>query len=125
MSCSNSQISDQVDSLVEKFACAVECQGKCIAVGNYALGNAEAKKYVAAFKNLTQYGDVGRSRLEQLFTHPSADVRVMSASFLLRFSGDKAKIVLKRESKSKGMAAFSAQEALRRWADGSWELDPE
>ena len=50
------------------------------------------------------------------------DVRVMSASFLLRHS--EAKAVLEAEASKPGFVAFGARQALERWHDGTWALDP-
>jgi hypothetical protein len=37
---------------------------------------------------------------------------------------DRAKAVLQAEANGKGRLAFEAAQALERWKDGTWELDP-
>ncbi|WP_338080562.1 DUF2019 domain-containing protein [Corallococcus exiguus] len=60
-----------------------------------------------------------------LFTHPRVDVRVAAASFLLRYRTAEAKAVLDEVAQRKGFFAFEAGQALKRWEEGTWALDPE
>jgi hypothetical protein len=53
------------------------------------------------------------------------DVRAMAAAYLLRHRTAEAKAVLEEVSKEGGLAAFGASEALKRWEEGTWALDPE
>ena len=110
--------------LVEEFADCVAAQSDAMAAGDARKGNAYAKRYVAAFKQLRERGDEGRDALAALLTHERADVRVMAAAFLLRHCGERARAVLETEAKGKGLVAFGAAQALERWADGTWALDP-
>jgi len=42
----------------------------------------------------------------------------------LRHRTDDARRVLQELAQGEGFVAFSAGEALKRWEDGSWQLDP-
>lgn len=59
-----------------------------------------------------------------LFGHPHPDVRVMAAAFLLRHRTAEAKAVLEAAARGKGIAALGADETLKSWNEGTWELDP-
>ncbi len=48
----------------------------------------------------------------------------MAAVFLLRYRHAESVKVLEDLSKGVGMIAFGAQEALKRWDEGAWKLDP-
>jgi hypothetical protein len=111
-------------ALVDEFAHCVAAQGQAIAKGDAASGNTFAKRYVAAFQMLRLHGDCGRDALAVLLSDPRADVRVMAAAFLLRHCEAKARAVLETEVMGGGMAAFGAAQALRRWKEGTWTLDP-
>jgi hypothetical protein len=84
----------------------------------------EHTQIVEAFKGLTQYGDEGRDALMALFEDPSPKVRSYAATFLLRHCNDEATRVLKDIAKGEGLVAFSAGQALERWKEGEWSLDP-
>jgi hypothetical protein len=114
-----------IQALVTEFANSVAAQREAIASGDSAVGNAYAKRYIAAFKILRAHGDDGRDALAGLFTHERADVRVAAASFLLRHCGDKARELLEREAQGRDLVAFGAAQALKRWREGTWALDPE
>lgn len=53
------------------------------------------------------------------------DVRTAAATYLLRYRTAEAKAVLEEAAKGEGLIPFEAQEALKRWAEGAWSLDPE
>lgn|GEM_PF-3435773 len=49
----------------------------------------------------------------------------MAAAHLLRYRTDEAKAVLEEAAKGQGLIPFGAQQALKRWEEGTWALDPE
>jgi hypothetical protein len=90
--------------------------------GDVALGNRHADKYIAAWDALVdEYGDAGRDGLAVLLRHPNIHVRVMAAAHLLRHKTAEATRVLE-EAKAAGN--FGAEQALERWREGAWNLDP-
>jgi Domain of unknown function (DUF2019) len=110
--------------LVEAFAQHTAEQTDAIFRGDASTGNKHAEKRIAAFKKLCAHGDVGRDALAVLFRHPRMDVRAMAAAYLLRHRTAETKAVLMDISKGEGLAAFGASEALKRWEEGVWALDP-
>lgn len=110
--------------LVEEFAYHVQAQTEQIVGGDAKTGNKHAKKAIAAFLQLRSRGDAGRDALAALFSHPRMDVRVTAASFLLRHRTAEAKAILTEAAKGKGLIPFEASEALKRWEEGTWALDP-
>jgi hypothetical protein len=111
-------------ALVDEFAHCVVAQGQAIAKGDAPSGNAFAKRYVAAFQTLRLQGDCSRDALAVLLSDPRAEVRVMAAAFSLRHCEAKVRAVLETEVMGGGMAALGAAQALRRWKEGTWTLDP-
>ncbi|WP_199728710.1 DUF2019 domain-containing protein [Corallococcus sp. CA053C] len=114
-----------MEKLVEAFAQNVEAQTEAIWRGDAKTGNKHADRYIAALKKLRAHGDAGRDALATLLSHPRMDVRTTAAAVLLRYKTKEAKAVLEEAAKGKGLIPFEAQEALKRWADGTWALDPE
>lgn len=112
------------EKLVEEFAQHTIAQTEAIFRGDAKTGNKHAKKRIAAFKKLRAQGDAGRDALARLFTHPRMDVRVKAAAYLLRHRTAEAQAVLREIAGGEGLAAFSASEALKRWDEGTWSLDP-
>ncbi len=49
----------------------------------------------------------------------------MAATYLLRYRTAEAKAILEEAAKGQGLVAFEAGEALKRWEEGVWALDPE
>jgi hypothetical protein len=114
-----------IEKLVDEFAWHVAAQTDAIFKGDVRTGNRHANKRLAAFKKLCAHGDAGRDALAVLFEHPRMDVRAMAAAYLLRHRTAEATAVLMEISKGEGLAAFGASEALKRWEEGTWALDPE
>lgn len=113
-----------IENLAAIFAENVIAQDACIFACDHRKGNRHAKRYIKAFNELTKYGDAGREALMVLFGHDAAGVRVMAAAFLLRYRTREALDLLARESAGRGLAAFEAAQAIERWEEGSWSLDP-
>lgn len=113
-----------LEKIVQDFAHHVQAQTEATWRGDVKTGNKHAKKSIAAFMKLRSIGDVGRDALAVLFSHPRMDVRVMAAVFLLRHRTAEAKAVLQEAAKGQGLVPFGASEALKRWEEGTWALDP-
>ncbi|NOK38537.1 DUF2019 domain-containing protein [Corallococcus exercitus] len=114
-----------MEELVSQFAENVAAQTDAIWRGDSKAGNKYARKYIAIFDKLRAHGDAGREALTVLFEHPRMDVRVMVAAFLLRYRTKDAMTVLKEAAKGEGLVPFNAGQALMRWEEGTWSLDPE
>jgi hypothetical protein len=115
---------EEIKRLLDDFAESVAMQTVAIARGDSDAGNKFAARYIAAFTSLRACGDAGRDALSQLFTHSNADVRTTAAAFLLRHAPERARSILETEAVGVGIIAFEASEALTRWDEGDWELDP-
>lgn len=109
---------------VEEFADAVAQQTDALRENDYHSGNKHAKRCVMAFEELRACGDAGREALVPLLAHPRGDVRAMAACFLLRHRTREAMAVLRTEAAGEGLTAFGASEAIKRWEEGTWNLDP-
>ncbi|WP_164016082.1 DUF2019 domain-containing protein [Pyxidicoccus trucidator] len=114
-----------LEKLVEQFAEHVAEQTDAIWRGDARTGNKHARKYGAAVDKLLAQGDAGRDALCVLLKHPRMDVRVMAAAHLLRYRTAEAKAVLEDAAKGEGLVPFEAGQALKRWEEGTWALDPE
>ena len=114
-----------LEELVGQFAENVAAQTDAIWRGDAKTGNRHARKYGAAFDKLRAQGNAGRDALATLLQHPRMDVRVMAAAHLLRYRTAEARAVLEDAAKGEGMIPFGAQQALKRWEEGTWALDPE
>lgn len=115
----------RIQKLVDMFARAVIEQTEAMKRIDTRTGNRWARRGHRTFEELRQFGDRGRESLTQLFSHERADVRVMAACYLLRYRTKESLRVLRTESRGQGSIAFGASEALLRWNEGAWSLDPE
>lgn len=114
-----------MDDLVSEFAENVAAQADAVARDDPQTGNRYARKYINAFKKLRALGDPGREALVPLLKHERPDVRIMAAAYLMRYCTQEARAVLEAATEEpKGRHAFSATQALKRWDEGDWHLDP-
>jgi hypothetical protein len=116
---------DTLKQLVKEFADCITAQKEAIRRCDPVAGNEFAKRCASAFNELRAYGHRGRNALAVLLADEQADVRVAAAAFLLRHCGDRARAVLEAEARGTGLTAFEAAQALQRWDEGTWALDPE
>lgn len=115
---------NRVDRLVQQFRTHTKEWAKAS-----QSDSAEATRHddlvLEAFDELAKHGDSGRDALMVLFADPDPEVRTSAAAFLLRHCTSEAQLVLREVAKGKGMVAFSAEQALQRWEEGTWSLDPD
>lgn len=114
-----------IADLVARFASDVAAQTDAIWRGDSKTGNRHANRYIEDFQRLRRFGDEGRDALAALLEHERPDVRVVAAAFLLRHRTEEAKAVLWAAAAGRGMVSFEAQQAIKRWEEGTWALDPE
>ncbi|RKH51905.1 DUF2019 domain-containing protein [Corallococcus sp. AB050B] len=114
----------KIEKLVEAFALHAAAQNDAVQQGDSKTGNKHAKKVNETFDKLCAHGDAGRDALAALFVHPRMDVRVKAAAFLLRHRTTEAKVVLQEAAQGQDFVSFAASEALKRWSEGTWALDP-
>jgi hypothetical protein len=114
----------QINDLVKEFADCVAAHQRAVENADPIKGNEFAARYLSAFETLRSFGNDGRNALGDLFDDARPAVRVMAAAFLLRHCEDRARPLLEREAAGTGLIAFGASQALQRWKDGSWSLDP-
>jgi hypothetical protein len=117
-------MNDTIELFVNEFADNVAAQADAIHNGLSRIGNKHAKRYMNAFAQLRALGDRGRDALVPLLSHPRSDVRIAAAAYLLRHRTSEATAVLEAESHRPGLSGFEAQQALKRWREGAWSLDP-
>ncbi len=112
-------------TLVDQFAEAVTAQHKALwERADHKTANKFAKRYLAIFMRLREHGDEGRDALAVLLNHLRPEVRVATAAFLLRHRTEAAQAVLRAAARRPGVIGFQASEALKRWEEGVWALDP-
>src|SRR5512132_213767 len=114
---------NRAEDLVWQFAEAVVAQDACIERGDAKTGNKHARRQFAAFHKLRSMGDSGREALAVLLRDPRPNVRAMAAAFLLRYKTADALAVLREAAKGTGLIAFESGEAIKRWEEGTWQLD--
>ena len=111
--------------LVQQFAESTAAQDECLERGDAKTGNKHARRRITAFRKLRAMGDSGREALAVLLRDPRPNVRTMAAAYLLRYKTADALAVLREAAKGRGMIAFESGEAIKRWEEGTWQLDPE
>jgi hypothetical protein len=114
----------RIEKLVQEFAENVMAQTDATWRGDAKTGNKHARRTNRAVEALFALGDQGRDALVPLMYEGRPDVRSMAAAFLLRYRHDEARRVLEELARGEGLIAWKAQECLKRWEEGTWQLDP-
>jgi hypothetical protein len=112
----------KLEKLATEFADRVAAQTECLERGEH--GNRHARRMIRIFEILRAVGDEGRDALVPLLDSPRRDVRVKVAALLLRHRTERCLAVLREIARGDDMPAFGAGEALKRWDEGTWQLDP-
>lgn len=110
-------------SLVEGF-----CSYAVLATGAVEAGKGnEAAKYDKEINKIwtiirDEYKDDGVRALSEMLKDKRAEARVIAAVYLMRYNTDECIRVLKAEVGKKGMLSFQAEQAIKTWERGDWEL---
>jgi hypothetical protein len=114
----------KIQQLVDDFAANVIAQHEAIWRGNARVGNCHANRTLRCFDKLYRYGPAGKDGLATLFTHNNPLVRGTAAVFLLKYKTEEAMAILEELATGEGFSAFCASEAIKRWNEGAWDLEP-
>lgn len=116
----------EINALVHTFEEAVLASEAAWSRGDTPAGNRHASRSTRAFFELIiKFGDTGRDALARLLSHQEVYVRTTAAAYLLRYKHAEAMRVLKEAAASGGKGAFEAQQAIDRWNEKDWHLDPD
>ena len=114
---------ESVGHYVEEFARSVVQQNEAIEAHDPLSGNVHAGRYLEAFRELRRAGDPGLDALSSLLEDERRDVRTMAACFLLAHKTEKALEVLRASAQQRGVVGLGAVMTLKRWEEGTWDLD--
>jgi hypothetical protein len=113
-----------LDKLARQFAEHVIAQNSAIRRGDARMGNRHAKGQLKCAHQLMRVGEEGTKELASLFNHQDPGVREMAAVFLLKRRTGEALALLSELSKLPGLVGFGAEQAIERWNEGTWDLEP-
>lgn len=111
------------DDLIKDFADAARRHYVSTMQGDFRTTNSEAQRTAAIFDQIRKLGDNAREALLRLALNSEPEVAVRAAVFSLKYNPGLALKVLGRLSMIKGMVGFQAQEAIKRWKEGEWQLE--
>lgn len=113
---------DGLSEIVARYKLHAENHGKATLDGDSELANLSYDEIVKCLQQIRQFGIEGDIALLSLTEDENQSVRCWAASHSLRFDKHKAKKVLKRLSKERGIIAFDAEMVLKEWKKGRLEL---
>lgn len=85
--------------------------------------NKEARKLQKIFLELKSLGQPGREALLGLVSHKDLSVSLMAAVCSLKYNPDKSLKALRRLVKEHGFIGFQAEQAIKRWEEGTWNIE--
>lgn len=114
---------ESIQHWVTEFATCVLNQDEAIRGRDPERGNEYAKCYIEAFRKLRDSGVDGMDCLATLLKDPRRSVRTTAACFLLRHRTEESLQVLRSSAEEKGVTGLGAFMTLKRWEEGTRDLD--
>jgi hypothetical protein len=114
---------DQIENLIQDFVRFTENHYKATIVGDWREANKNAKKVHKTFLHIVKLGIEGREALLALTENESSYVALMAATYSLKYNTEKALATLKKFTNTPGFAGFGAQQTIKRWDEGTWQLE--
>jgi hypothetical protein len=111
-----------IKELIDNFAQAAR-QHNIFSISDWRKANKEAKKMHSYFLEITSHGQPARVALLELTESEETSVSLMAAVYSLKFNSEKSLMVLKKLEKQPDVIGFQAQQAIKRWEEGSWQLE--
>ncbi len=116
-------VTTNLAKLAEELAHSAIEQDEAILAGDIQASRRYGNRLVSRWQRIQRLGDAAKEELSKFLDHPNASARLAAAAFLLKFKHDEAMAVLRDLAKGEGLVSFSAQECIKRWEEGTWDLD--
>ena len=113
---------DKIQELIDKFIQAAK-KHQDSSLANWRMANLEAKKLQQIFLELIVGGQMAREALLKLVDSEESGVSLMAAVYSLKYNPEKSLKTLKTLEKRPGFIGFQAEQAIKRWEEGSWQLE--
>ncbi len=113
----------QIQKLLANFTEASINHYDASMAGDWRTANVQAKKINKSFLALANLGADARKALLDLVDMETLPVAAMAAVYSLKFSPERALATLQKIAKEPGLIGFEAEQAIKRWTEGSWQLE--
>ena len=117
-------ISEELSELVLSFAQAAAYHYEATQAGRRRDINRAADTLDSVYRRIKSYGDVGKTALLKLLDSENLAVSSMAAAYCMHFAPQECKRVFERVVKDPGILGLEAKYALKRFEDGSWQIEP-
>jgi hypothetical protein len=113
----------KIDNLIQDFVRFTENHYKATLVGDWREANKNAKKLHKTFLHIVRLGAEGREALLSLTENETSYVALTAATYSLRYNTEKAMDTLNKFVNTPGLIGFGAQQTIKRWEEGTWQLE--
>jgi hypothetical protein len=114
---------EHIQKTVSSFADAAKKHYDAELVGDYKTANTQAKKIHKSFTEIVKLGEDARKALLDLVDTEVLPIAAMAATYSLKYRPERALAVLEKIAKEPGLIGFEAEQAIKRWKEGSWQLE--
>jgi hypothetical protein len=112
-----------VASLIDDFVDAAKMHYAFTMIGDYTNVNVQAKRMDQVFHKIIQIGKEAREALLAQVDNEEPAISLAAATFSLKYDSERAKRALEQIANRPGLIGFGAKQALRRWEEGTWNLE--
>ena len=108
----------ELEEIIAQYRLCAINHGRAIKEGDSVIANRNYDKLVKLLGQIREYGTEGDVALFSLTEDEDQSVRCWAATDSLKYDERRAKKVLKKLSKEKGIIAFDAKMVLNEWKKG-------
>lgn len=114
---------DRIGKLVTDLIDAAIKQDEATITGDGKDARKYGKQIIRTWDAIIEIGESAKEDLSSHLWHPHPSARLRIAAFLLKYKHNEAMAVLRDLAKGEGLVSFCAQEAIKRWEEGTWALE--
>jgi hypothetical protein len=112
-----------IDSIIVAFVEASKSHYDATMAGDHEAANKQAKELHNLFQKITSLGTDARKALLAKTEDDDMAVVAMTAVYSLKYDTERSLAALKRIADDPSLIGFEAQQAIKRWEEGSWQLE--
>jgi hypothetical protein len=115
-------MTNELEKVINEYRLFAQNHGRATLDGESAQANINYDRIIESLHKIRQFGNEGNVALLLLTEDADQSVRCWAATHSLNYNERKAKEILKKLSKGKGIIAFDAKIILNEWKKGTLKL---
>ena len=114
---------ENINSLIQSFILSTIAHHDATLNGDWRGANKSARKRHKIFLQIVEAGDTAREALLAQTKNDNIHIALIAAVYSLKYNPEQSLETLHWLADKPGLLGFEAEQAIKRWEEGSWRLE--